>query len=264
MRRSEFNRVRGSGLSIRGNPSPVARCSLRSRATLSPTRGKGKKEMTAPDLPAELKAALDARLHGLSRNDAAERAAIISKTYRDGGGSGAIKSETDALAYALARMPATYAAVDRKPERAARDHGPISRRKTCSMSGPDRARRAGPRPKHFCRCKALIWSMPTAALRALALDLASGSARLRGMTYARGEARAGAGRCRGGRPRGGELRGRRTRRCRANRARRSDVGENPRHAVDRRTRNAGRLSEDSRAAGAIDRGGRACRSPLPA
>ena len=67
--------------------------------------------MTAPDLPAELKAALDARLHGLSRNDAAERAALISQTYRDGGGSGAIRSETDALAYALARMPATYAAV---------------------------------------------------------------------------------------------------------------------------------------------------------
>ena len=67
--------------------------------------------MTAPDLPAELKAALDAKLHGLSRNDAAERAALISQTYRDGGNSGAIRTETDALAYALARMPATYAAV---------------------------------------------------------------------------------------------------------------------------------------------------------
>src|SRR6266849_2244218 len=67
--------------------------------------------MTAPDLPAELKSALDARLHGRSRHDAASRAASISKTYRDGGGSGAIASEADALAYALARMPATYAAV---------------------------------------------------------------------------------------------------------------------------------------------------------
>src|SRR5271170_3896361 len=67
--------------------------------------------MIPPDLPAELKAALDAKLEGLPRNDVALRAAIISKTYRDGGGSGAIKSETDALAYALARMPATYAAV---------------------------------------------------------------------------------------------------------------------------------------------------------
>src|SRR6476646_1613402 len=67
--------------------------------------------MTSPDLPAELKAALDARLRGFSRSDAADRAALISRTYRDGGGSGTIKSETDALAYAVARMPATYAAV---------------------------------------------------------------------------------------------------------------------------------------------------------
>src|SRR5258707_2442825 len=67
--------------------------------------------MTAPDLPAELKAALDAKLQGVSRNDAAERATLISQTYRDGGGSSAIRSEADALAYALTRMPATYAAV---------------------------------------------------------------------------------------------------------------------------------------------------------
>src|SRR6266478_502598 len=67
--------------------------------------------MTPPDLPAELRAALEAKLQGLSRKDAAERAALISRTYRDGGTSGAITSETDALAYALARMPATYAAV---------------------------------------------------------------------------------------------------------------------------------------------------------
>ena len=67
--------------------------------------------MTSPDLPAELKAALEAKLRGFSRSDAAERSASISKNYRDGGGSGTIRSETDALAYALARMPATYAAI---------------------------------------------------------------------------------------------------------------------------------------------------------
>src|ERR1041384_2490479 len=67
--------------------------------------------MISPDLPAELKAALDAKLQGVSRNEAANRAPPISRTYRDGGGSSTIKSETDALAYALARMPATYAAV---------------------------------------------------------------------------------------------------------------------------------------------------------
>ncbi|QQO13424.1 SAM-dependent methyltransferase [Bradyrhizobium diazoefficiens] len=67
--------------------------------------------MIAPTLPAELKAALDARLQGFSRTDAAQRSQRISTTYRAGGGSGTIKSEADALAYALARMPATYAAV---------------------------------------------------------------------------------------------------------------------------------------------------------
>src|ERR1700761_2371233 len=65
---------------------------------------------TSPDLPPELKAALEARLHGLSRTDAAERSAKISRNYRGGGSSGTIRSEADALAYALARMPATYAA----------------------------------------------------------------------------------------------------------------------------------------------------------
>ena len=67
--------------------------------------------MIPPSIPAELKAALDAKLEGLSRNDVAARAAVISKTYREGGNSSLIKSQTDALAYALARMPATYAAV---------------------------------------------------------------------------------------------------------------------------------------------------------
>src|SRR5215469_11097411 len=67
--------------------------------------------MIAPTLPTELKAALDAKLQGFSRTDAARRSSQITNTYRGGGGSGTIKTETDALAYALARMPATYAAV---------------------------------------------------------------------------------------------------------------------------------------------------------
>ena len=67
--------------------------------------------MISPTLPAELKAALDGKLQGFSRTDAAQRSQKISTTYRAGGGSGTIKSEADALAYALARMPATYAAV---------------------------------------------------------------------------------------------------------------------------------------------------------
>ncbi|MBB4379726.1 Ribosomal protein RSM22 (predicted rRNA methylase) [Bradyrhizobium sp. Rc3b] len=67
--------------------------------------------MIAPTLPAELKAALDGKLQGFSRTDAAQRSQKISTAYRAGGGSGTIKTDSDALAYALARMPATYAAV---------------------------------------------------------------------------------------------------------------------------------------------------------
>lgn len=67
--------------------------------------------MTSPDLPAPITATLAARLHGVSRSDAAQRSDTISKTYRSGGGSATIRNESDALAYALARMPATYAAV---------------------------------------------------------------------------------------------------------------------------------------------------------
>ena len=67
--------------------------------------------MISPSLPPALKAALDAKFEGAARSAIAARAEKISRTYRDGGGSGAIASETDALAYAAARMPATYAAL---------------------------------------------------------------------------------------------------------------------------------------------------------
>ena len=49
--------------------------------------------MISPDLPAPLRAALEQMAHGLSRNDAAVRAASISRTYRDGGNSGTIRSD---------------------------------------------------------------------------------------------------------------------------------------------------------------------------
>ncbi|QLH73432.1 small ribosomal subunit Rsm22 family protein [Rhodopseudomonas palustris] len=67
--------------------------------------------MIPPSLPAELKAALEQLLQGTQRADAAARAERISLTYRGGGTSAPIASEADALAYAGARMPATYAAV---------------------------------------------------------------------------------------------------------------------------------------------------------
>ena len=144
---------------------------------------------TSPDLPAELKAALDARLHGLSRIDAAERSTKISQTYRGGGSSKAIRSEADALAYALARMPATYAAVtaslnalgESRPEFA-----PTSL--IDAGAGPGTATwaaaEAWPSLERFSLMDA------NNALRTLALDLARDSHRLAKINYQQGEARA--------------------------------------------------------------------------
>ncbi len=144
--------------------------------------------MIAPDLPSELKAALDARLEGLPRGDMAARAAAISKTYRDGGGSGAIKSAADALAYALARMPATYAAVaaclnalgEARPDFAPKTLLDVG-------AGPGTASWAVAQAFPALTSFALIDANP--ALRALALDLLGDNPRLRSLTYEPGDAR---------------------------------------------------------------------------
>jgi ribosomal protein RSM22 (predicted rRNA methylase) len=145
--------------------------------------------MTAPDLPTELKAALDAKLEGLSRVEAAERAASISKTYRDGGGSRAIASEADALAYALARMPATYAAVTASLNALCAIRPGFEPASLLDVgAGPGTATWAA--AEAFSSLQSFTLLDANSALRALALDLGSGSARLRGMAYRRGEARA--------------------------------------------------------------------------
>jgi ribosomal protein RSM22 (predicted rRNA methylase) len=144
--------------------------------------------MTSPDLPAELKVALDARLEGLSRRDTAGRAAVISQTYREGGGSGAIRSETDALAYALARMPATYAAVvaslnafcEIRP-----DFAPASLLDV--GAGPGTASWAA--AEAFASLQNFTLLDANDALRTLALDLTRKNARLRDVAYEHGQAR---------------------------------------------------------------------------
>jgi ribosomal protein RSM22 (predicted rRNA methylase) len=145
--------------------------------------------MTAPDLPAELKSALDARLQGLSRNEAAERAGRISQTYRDGGGSTAIRTEADALAYALARMPATYAAVTASLN-ALREIVPDFAPKSLLDVGAGPGTATWAAAEAFSSLQSFTLLDANSALRALALDLGSGSMRLRDMTYQRGEARA--------------------------------------------------------------------------
>ena len=145
--------------------------------------------MTAPDLPAELKAALDARLQGLSRNATAERAALISRTYRDGGGSGAIRTDADALAYALARMPATYAAVTACLNALREVYPDFAPQNLLDVgAGPGTASWAA--AEAFSSLQDFTLLDANSALRALALDLGRDSTRLRGMSYQRGEARA--------------------------------------------------------------------------
>ncbi len=145
--------------------------------------------MTAPDLPAELKAALEARLQGFSRVEAAERAALISTTYRDGGGSGAIVSEADALAYALARMPATYAAVTASLN-ALREIAPHFAPESLLDVGAGPGTATWAAAEAFASLQTFDLLDANTALRALALDLGRGSARLQDIKYRKGEARA--------------------------------------------------------------------------
>ena len=144
--------------------------------------------MTSPDLPAELKAALDGKLRGFSRNDAAGRAASISQTYRDGGGSGAIRTEADALAYALARMPATYAAVTASLNALCEIRPGFAPLSLLDIgAGPGTATWAAAEALPSLQGFALLDAND--ALRALALGLFSDSFRLRDVNYERGEAR---------------------------------------------------------------------------
>ncbi|MBN8989558.1 MAG: SAM-dependent methyltransferase [Rhizobiales bacterium] len=144
--------------------------------------------MTSPDLPAELKAALDARLSGFSRNEAAARSASISKNYRDGGGSGTIRSETDALAYALARMPATYAAVTASLNALREIRADFAPTTLLDIgAGPGTASWAA--AEAFSSLQGFTLLDANAPLRQLALDLVHDSFRLRDVNYERGEAR---------------------------------------------------------------------------
>jgi ribosomal protein RSM22 (predicted rRNA methylase) len=141
-----------------------------------------------PDLPPDLKAALERAAFGVSRNAAAARAAAISRAYRDGASSRGIADAEDALAYALTRMPATYAAVAACLD-ALRSALPGFAPASLLDVG------AGPGTASFAAAEAfddladmtLIDANP--ALRNLALQLMDKSARLRPAQYRLGPAR---------------------------------------------------------------------------
>ncbi|MBS0529727.1 MAG: SAM-dependent methyltransferase [Proteobacteria bacterium] len=145
--------------------------------------------MTPPSLPPALRAALDRKSLGLSRSDAAQRAAVISKTYRGGGGSGAIRSDTDALAYALARMPATYAAVTASLNALCEVRPDFAPASLLDIgAGPGTATWAAAQAFESLSEFSAFDSNP--ALRTLALDLAADT-RLASLRYSHGEASVG-------------------------------------------------------------------------
>ena len=140
--------------------------------------------MSAPELPAGLKVALEAKLHGRARDEIAARAAQISKTYRNSGNSRVIASEADALAYALVRMPATYAAVTACLNallEVRADFAPISLLDV--GAGPGTASWAA--AETFSSLQNFMLLDINAALQTLALELGREHARLAAMTCRR-------------------------------------------------------------------------------
>jgi len=133
-------------------------------------------------LPATLAATLDRLTEGVSRNALARHAAAISQAYRSGGNSAVIAGDTDALAYALVRMPATYAAVA-----ACIDTLQVARPDFSPASMIDLG--AGPGTATFAAAEALpslarfALTDTNERLHALAHVLMRGSERLRGVQY---------------------------------------------------------------------------------
>jgi ribosomal protein RSM22 (predicted rRNA methylase) len=144
--------------------------------------------MIAPSLPSELKAALARKAEGLSRNDAAQRADTISQTYRSGGGSGRIRTREDALAYALARMPATYASIAASLNALAEVNPAFAPQSLLDIgAGPGTATWAA--AEAFASLGDFNLLDANAALRDLAIDLAQSNPRLASMQYQPGDAR---------------------------------------------------------------------------
>jgi len=144
--------------------------------------------LISPALPPALRAAIEQAAHGTSRNEAARKAEAISQTYRAGGTSSAIRARDDALAYALARMPATYAAVaaslnalvELRPDFAPRSLLDIG-------AGPGTATWAA--AEAFPSLDHLTLLDSNAALRTLAIELAQGHSGLPKLRYEAGDVR---------------------------------------------------------------------------
>jgi len=138
------------------------------------------------NLPAELKAALDRKIEGLARARIAERAAAISQAYRSGRNSLVIRTELDALAYALVRMPATYAAVAASLKALQVQRPDFTPQSLLDLgAGPGTAGWAA--AQAFDTLSGFHAVDSNDALRSLAVDLFSDSPRLLSLRYEPGE-----------------------------------------------------------------------------
>jgi ribosomal protein RSM22 (predicted rRNA methylase) len=141
------------------------------------------------DLPADLRRGLAGLAERRSRQDLAARASAISERYRSGGRSAeAVRDATDALAYAIARLPATYAAAAAAFGALARARPDLAPDTLLDVgAGPGTAAWAALRTFPAIGHVRLIDDNPH--LRELALALAAGSetGALRAATYAAGE-----------------------------------------------------------------------------
>lgn len=141
-----------------------------------------------PDLPSGLKAALAHKAEGLSRKGAAQRAGAISQAYRSGGGSGRIRTGEDALAYALARMPGTYAAIAASLNALVEVNPDFAPKSLLDVgAGPGTATWAA--SEAFASLNMFTLLDANAALRDLAAELAQSHLRLAAMRYHSGDAR---------------------------------------------------------------------------
>lgn len=127
----------------------------------------------SPDLPAALRAALNRALEGVPRKGLAERAARTSEAYRAGRSSaGVIREADDALAYALTRLPATYAACTAVLAEAAR-MAPGFAPKTLLDAGAGTGAASWAAAEVWPRLASLTWLDASPPFLALAAQLAA-------------------------------------------------------------------------------------------
>ena len=140
------------------------------------------------DLPADLRRGLEHLTQGQSHRALSQRAAALSQRYRAGGRSAnAIRDQEDALAYALTRLPATYAAVAAALSAVAQARPAFAPRTLIDVgAGPGTAAWAAAQGFATIAEIRLVDDNPPMQALARALLAASDQAALRNATYATG------------------------------------------------------------------------------